>query len=290
MRLYPYDSKPVEYFIHNDASFEKIIDDPYGHKKYLQGATSYFYYNLLAWKDKKQPPCSINLVRDDFYLTGQGLSEFACKIAINYSDGFGRELESKLKTEASWAVSGRTVYNNKGKPCEQYLPYFSNTPVFEAQQEIIDQKLVPPPTVTHYDPLLRVMRVDTPKGFFSKVEFTPWEEKHYDENDTVKDSDYYIRFIKNYPTDPTQQQKDEKDEKDVLDKAAKFYNTPSIAILDNAGHQIRTIENNLGDVNQDAFKDIVKGTSVTAEELFNDLVANGYLETNTVARWNMGDR
>ncbi len=304
MRLYSYDGKPAEYTGQSDASFSAILDDPHGAEKYLQGAISYFYYNLLAWKDQKQPPCSINLVRDDFYHLSQGTSDFACKTIINYSDGFGRTLEIKLKTDPGmayirdtkgrlaldpdnkpvealtddrWIASGRTVYNNKGKPCEQYLPYFSNTPLFETQEEIVDQKLVPPPTVTHYDPLLRVMRVNTPKGFFSKVEFAPWEEKRYDEDDTVKDAEYYINFVKNYPTDPTQEQKDEKD---ALDKAAKFYNTPSISILDNAGNTIHAIDNNLGNVGPNDFKDIVKGTTITPENLFNELITKGYLKTN----------
>lgn len=256
MRLYPFDGDPADYISQNDASFDSVLDNP---EKYLQGATSYFYYNLLAWKDQKQPPCSINLLRNDFYHLPQGTSEFTCKTTINYSDGFGRELESKLATEPGvafirddkrtlvfgpdskpmaaqtndrWIVSGRTVYNNKGKPCEQYLSYFSNTPLFETQREITDQGLVPPPTVIHYDPLLRVIRVDTPKGFFSKVAFTSWEEKSYDEDDTVKDSEFYISFMQNYPPDPTQRQKDEKN---ALDKAAVFYDTPGIKILDSMG-------------------------------------------------------
>jgi RHS repeat-associated protein len=230
MRLYPHDGKPTEYIHHDDATFDATINNP---EKYLQGATSYFYYNLHAWRDQKQPPCAINLIRDDYYHLVQGTSTFACKTSIGYSDGFGRELASKLKTDKGWAVTGRTVYNNKGKPCEQYLPYFSANSIYETQQEIIDQADAQPPTITHYDPLLRVIRVDTAKGFFSKIEFTPWEETTWDENDTVLDSPYYIRFMKNYPATPTQQQQDEKD---ALDKAVVFANTPSGKVLDNVGN------------------------------------------------------
>lgn len=276
VKLYP----PGEYDIRNDATFDVVLNNS---KDYLQGATSYFYYNLLAWKDHKQPPCSIDLVRDDFYLTAQGTSTFSCKTTLSYSDGFGRALESKIQTDEGWNVSGRTVYNNKGKPCEQYLPYSSRTANFETQQEIVDEKEVVPPTVTHYDPLSRIMRVDTPKGFFSKVEFTPWEEKHYDEDDTVKDSAYYIDFMDKYPKPPNQPTQAQEDEKDALIKAAKFYNTPSISILDNAGNPIRAIKNNLGGVSQDMFIDIVKGTSVTPVDLFNELIAKGYLETNATS-------
>ncbi|MGC2236172.1 MAG: SpvB/TcaC N-terminal domain-containing protein [Pyrinomonadaceae bacterium] len=263
MRLYPYNGQAAEYKLPTDATFEKVLDNS---KEYLSGAASFFYYDLFNWKDRRQPSCSIDLVRDDFYQTSEGVSDFSCKTLINYSDGFGRQMESKLKTDSGvsivhdadgklvsgknnkpllaptddrWVVSGRTVYNNKGEPCEQYLPYFTDTPLFEEQQQIVDAKLVPPPSITHYDPLLRVIRIDTPKGFFSKVEFTPWEEKHCDEDDTVKDSTYYIDFMKNYPGKPSQEQIDEKD---ALDKAAVFYDTPAINVLDNLGNAFLNIQ------------------------------------------------
>src|SRR3990172_8493951 len=103
----------------------------------------------------------------------------------------------RLRSVISMGLAERL--NKRWKAAEQYLSYFSNTALYETQKEIVEEKLVPPPTVIHYDPLLREIRVDTPKGFFSKVEFTPWETKHYDENDTVKDSTYYKKFIYNYP-------------------------------------------------------------------------------------------
>ncbi len=270
MRIYPYEGKPAEYKRRlttksgKPVTFDDVLDEL---KYYLQGAASFFYYNLFAWKEHNQPTCAINLLREEYYHTTKSTtSAFSCTTSIAYSDGFGRELETKLKvdpgiaiirdaqgklaldqdnkplqaeTQDRWQVSGRTVYNNKGKPCEQYLPYFSNTPYYETQKEIVDEKLVPPPTVIHYDPLLRVIRTDTPKGFFSRVAFTPWEERHYDEGDTVKDSPYYIDFMKHYPPDPTQAQKDAKD---ALDKAAALYDTPGLNMLDSRGSRFLQIE------------------------------------------------
>lgn len=263
MRLYPYNSQPAEYHLPDDESFDNILDDS---QNFLSGATGFYYYDLLNWKDRNQPVCSINLIRDDFYHTSGGISDFSCKTSVNYSDGFGRELENKLKTDPGssvlhdgegnlirdknnqpvtasvkerWIVSGRTVYNNKGKPCEKYLPYFTDTPLYEDQQQIIDAKLVPPPEIIYYDALLRVVRVDTPKGFFAKVNFTSWETVHRDEDDTVTDSPYYIEFMKNYPANPTQEQIDEKD---ALDKAAAFYDTPTINVLDNLGNTFFNIQ------------------------------------------------
>lgn len=262
MRLYPYAGQPAEYVLQNDATFSQVLTES---EKYLQGASHYFYYNLLAWNNQ-QPACSIDLTRTDFYQQSGSVTAFSCQTTINFSDGFARALETKVKTspglaisrdaagrlefddnhnavevlsEERWMVSGRTVYNNKNEPCEQYLAYFSNTPEFETQAEIYEQHLVPPPTVTHYDPLKRVIRVDSPKGFFSRREFTSWEEKFFDEDDTVTESPYYICFMENYPDNPTKQQQDEKD---ALEKAAVFTNTPEIKTYNNVGHVFQTVQ------------------------------------------------
>ena len=262
MRLYPYQGQAAEYVLQDDASFDQVITEA---EKYLQGASHYFYYNVLAWNNQ-QPACSIDLTRTDFYHRSGIVTDFACQTTINYSDGFARELETKVKTdpglafsrdakdrladdhsqaivavfsEARWVVSGRTVYNNKNEPAEQYLAYFSNTPEYETQAEIIEQHLVPPPTVTHYDPLGRVIRVDSPKGFFSQVEFTSWEEMYFDQDDTVTESPYYQCFMENYPANPSQQQQDEKD---ALDKAAVFANTPDIKRYNNVGNVFQSVQ------------------------------------------------
>jgi YD repeat-containing protein len=312
MTLYPDGNNLAEYQKRTTSSsggpisFDDVVSQP---EYYLQGAGSFFYYDLFTWVREqtfedtgKQPMSTISLLRNDFYhQTNGSISPFSCQVSILYADGTGRALETKLLaeegvaypkdadrrlimengktvlsfTDPRWIVSGRTVYNNKGKPCEQYLPYFSNTPYYESQQELTDQRLVPPPTLTYYDPLLRIIKIVTPKKFFSKVEFTSWEEKHYDEDDTVddiiKDSEY---FIFNYPSKVSQQ------EKDALDIAKRFYNTPTIKVYDVMANPFLTIENNLGAVSSNAFKDIANG-SISSEQLWEELVVKGYLKKQT---------
>lgn len=234
MTLYPDGLTPAEYQWLEGASFEKILAEP---EQYLQGATSYFYYDMDAWKDKKQPASSVNLIRNNYYHAEQPQAGPYCQIQVSYIDGLGRAAEKKKKAgaEVGWLAESRMTYNNKGEPLEKYVPYFTDTPYYLAISEL---ELLPP-TLMHYDPLNRVIRTDNPKGFFTKVLFTAWEERHYDEDDTVKDSEYYINFFNNYPENPTQQQKNEKD---ALDKAAVFFNTPNVKISDNRGAIFRDIQ------------------------------------------------
>lgn len=211
---------------------------------YLQGTANYFYYDLFAWKDRQTPVHAVNLVAEKYATDGR------VQTHITYSDGFGREVQSKMKVEpgkafsvkpdgsveeketsnSRWLSSGRKVYNNKGNPVQEYEPYYIDTHEY-VDNPTLNQFGVS--SVLLYDPLQRVIRVDTPKGFFTKVEFTPWEEKHYDENDTVNDSDYYTDNIDALPGNSGERQ--------ALVKAAEFYNTPDITVVDNLGRTVREV-------------------------------------------------
>jgi RHS repeat-associated protein len=249
MRLYEYGGLPPEYTPRTSAGFNHVLANP---EYYLQGAVEYFYYDTLAWQKgcesgNCQPVNAISLKRDNYYHTPEGVTTFSRNTAIAYNDGGGRDLEKKLKVDApgNWQVSGRTVYNNKGKPCQQFLPFFSDTPYYEDQREVVDEKEVQPPTITHYDPLLRVVRVDTPKGFFSRNLYSPWQVAAYDEDDTVTESAYYKEFMAEWNKDPEHTQR-QIDEKDAMDKAAKFVDTPSTSVMDNQGFMILEIADNGG--------------------------------------------
>lgn len=289
MSLFDDNSGPSEYQLPGNPSFSEVINNP---EKYLQGASSYFYYNLCAWIDSGQPACSIQLVRQNYWHGDTGESAY-CQIHVKYNDGFGRELEAKqcvgsdmastcnktghkhLKVQlknvtARWRVTGKKVYNNKGKIFAEYLPFFSNIAEYAEQKEVAGE---PPPGITHYDPLERAIRVDTSKGFFSKIEFTPWEEVHYDGNDTVIDSEYYRN---NYP------EKLSPDEKDAIDKSIKFYNTPRRKVIDNTGVVFLDIQNNLGNIVQSLFDGVTQYLPVSSEDILNELIQKGYLEPDKV--------
>lgn len=275
------DGDLADYVVVPGATFASVLDEP---GTYLQEASSYYFYDLEAWiRASPQPLASITLRRTRF--VSDGIADASIEIQIDYSDGLGRPLERKLACEPAveggperWLVSDRTVLNGQGRAAQLYLPFYSPAPEYEPQQLLADANLVPPPRIEVRDPLDRVIRVATPQGFFTRTEYRAWRTVQYDEDDTLLDAPYYIDFMAHYPADPTQA---ERDEKAALEKTVPFYNTPTTEILDNAGHAVRRIVSNLGNVPPDAFVEIVSGT-VTSEELWSALIAAGYLETREV--------
>ncbi|GGA44448.1 hypothetical protein [Okeania sp. KiyG1] len=75
-------------------NLEQLMANP---QDYLQSAASYFYYDLFAWKDNNVPVHAVNLIAEDYGNNARILTN------ISYSDGFGRELQSKVKVEGGLA-------------------------------------------------------------------------------------------------------------------------------------------------------------------------------------------
>jgi RHS repeat-associated protein len=273
----------ADYVVAPGATFDSVLADP---TAYLQQAGAYYFYDLHTWsRSAPRPAASIALLRTRF--VSDGVADAPIEISIQYSDSFGRPAEGKRACEPEaaggaerWLASGRTVYDGDGQTAQAYLPFYAPTPDYEPQQALADAGLVPPPRIELRDPIGRAVRVATPKGFFTRAVYGAWQTVQYDEDDTILDAPFYVDFMAHYPEQPTQAQQDEKA---ALDKAAAFYNTPSTAILDNAGRTIRQIRDNLGDVPPDYFAAIVGG-DVTSEQLWSALITAGYLENKAAAR------
>ena len=130
------------------------------------------------------------------------------QVGFAYSDGFGREIQSKVQAEEGpvplrdasgsivlgpdgapqmsaaassprWVGSGWSVFNNKGKPVRQYEPFFTDTHRFE-----FDVRIGVSP-VLFYDPVERVAATFHPNHTWEKVVFDPWRQEAWDVNDTI---------------------------------------------------------------------------------------------------------
>ena len=89
--------------------------------------------------------------------------------------------------------------------------------------------------ITRYDPLSRAIRVDNPNGTSRTVEFDPWRQISFDENDTVLASGWY---------QARQAGRLGPAEADAAAKAAAHAATPSVTDLDTLGRAFRTVVDN----------------------------------------------
>lgn len=199
----------------------------------LEGATSRIIYDIDRFWRCDQPPFAASLIRE-IHQSDLGDNEYPIQINVTYSDGFGREIQTKIQAESGnapkrkqdevllngdiipgklvpengkpdqestdhrWVGKGRTVYNNKGKPVKQYEPFFSNTHLFEEETEMTDTGVTP---VLFYDPLERIVATLHPNHTYEKVVFDPWKQETWDVNDTIQFLDTKDKNIK--LTDPS---------------------------------------------------------------------------------------
>lgn len=194
---------PLSDYQRTSDDLAEAIADPVGA---VQQAASVCYYDAFSWMQPaglRHPVHSGVLLADRY----PGDPEAQVRISLSCSDGFGRALQSKQKVEpglayatdehgnlqledgqpvqveaaARWRVSERVEYNNKGLAVRVYRPYFAdrwryiNDASFR-QSGYHDQQF--------HDPLGRVVRTLTAKGYMRRQTWLPWYSISEDENDT----------------------------------------------------------------------------------------------------------
>lgn len=248
----PYGNEPLEaYRSQPDVSLDEILDAP---GRFLQGAGTYFHYELDTWTAAHLPLRSVSLLREELVHDGEGggARESRIQVAVGYVDGFGRSLQVKERVESGpavapdgrgglvtvdvapphprWRASGHTVYNNKQQVVRQYEPFFSTTHLFQSDGELESFGVT---TVTEYDPLGRPIRVRYPNDTRTRAEHTPWGTTRYDPNDTVRGS-RYEEFREGLD--------DENPEKEALRRAQDHAGTPTHVYVDPLGREVVLLE------------------------------------------------
>lgn len=201
------------------ATIRAFIADPQAEAATLLGkATTRIVYDLDCYKRAGQPPFAATLARETHFEPARD-GQTKIQLSFSFSDGFGREIQKKIQAEAGdapqrqapvplpsgdmrpgelvrdvqgkvveanaprrWVGSGRTVFNNKGKPVKQYEPFFSATHLYESEPDVTDTGVSP---VLFYDPVDRVVATLHPNHSYEKVVFDPWQQTTFDVNDTV---------------------------------------------------------------------------------------------------------
>jgi RHS repeat-associated protein len=202
------------------ARLQAFIVDPHAEAASLLGkATTRILYDLDRYQRVGQPPATATLARETHTHDPEG-DQTKIQISFTYSDGFGREIQKKVQAEAGdapqrqakavsatgdvgpgdllrdaqgrlvqtkslrrWVGTGRTIFNNKGKPVKQYEPFFSITHLYEHEHEMTGTGVSP---ILFYDPVERVVATLHPNHTYEKVVFEAWRQTTYDVNDTIR--------------------------------------------------------------------------------------------------------
>src|SRR5207247_1276829 len=103
--------------------------------------------------------------------------------------------------------------------------------------------------VIYYDAVGRTVRTESPDGSFSRVDFSPWHVRTFDQNDTVRESKWYAD---RNPPDP-----DKPLPRDLITGnplvtlgqraawlAAQHAGTPTLTILDSLAREVVSIAHN----------------------------------------------
>ncbi|MCK4790245.1 MAG: hypothetical protein KAV87_41290 [Desulfobacteraceae bacterium] len=238
----------------------------------LGRATSRIVYDLDRYRRGDGPAVVCTLARETHDADLEPGQQTRIQHSFLYSDGFGREAMSKVQaepgptpmrdpetgrvvvvdgevrmtdtpTDPRWAGTGRTIYDNKGKPIKKYEPFFSDTHGYENETALVQWGVTP---VLRYDPLGRLIRTDNPDGTFSKVEFDPWQQTTWDANDTVLESDWYQERGAPDPEGDEPRGPDAQ-ERRAAHLTAQHADTPGIVHLDTLGRTFLALADNKDD-------------------------------------------
>jgi RHS repeat-associated protein len=269
----------------DDSTVEAHLVNPFlDPHAILQRASTRVVYDLFAFYRTKhqpdpQPAVIYTLIRETHDADLGSGEETNIQHSFRYSDGFGREIQSKFQAEPGpapergadgkiiigpdgapvmtansidhrWASGGWTVFNNKGQPVRKYEPFFSDAQRFE-----FDVRVGVSPIV-FYDPLGRIVAKLHPNHAWEKIRLDPWRQEVWDLNDTVlldpandDDVNHFFLRLPNEDYLPTWfAQRAGGDlgveEQDAANKTAVHAATPSVTHADSLGRAIVSVAQN----------------------------------------------
>jgi len=238
--LNPEPATRSDFFVTSDYSAAQA-------KSLLGNATArhLYYFGEVILNGKtvwgQHPPCAAGIAREQHAAANPNSPVQA---SFEYSDGAGNLLVKKVQAEPGvpgaalrWVAGGKTILNNKGKPVQQYEPYFSRPVVghrYNGEEAEHAEGVTP---VLYYDALGRMIRSEAPDGSYSRVEFSPWQSASYDANDTLLEANNAWFALKSSPAAAPQDQR-------AARLAAGHANTPALTVLDSLGRAVIAVAHN----------------------------------------------
>jgi RHS repeat-associated protein len=226
----------------------------------LGNATSRILYDPWRVSTAHEPIYSAFISRETHVNSPPPSGGALFQVQFTYSDGFGRVIQRKSRTSPGpildqgpslpdrWVATGWTVFNNKGKPVQQFEPFFDSTASFQANMTVGVS------SISVYDPIDRIIAKIRPDHAIEKTVFTTWSQSQYDTNDNLLLSDPRQdpdigHFFSSIPTgdflpswyDARKTGSMGKAEQDTATKTIPHNNTPNQLYLDSMGRVFLTI-------------------------------------------------
>ena len=147
---------------------------------------------VVAWAARPAASCSLMRELHERDRPGGPGIDIPLQVGLEYSDGAGQAFVKKVQAEPEtpggpvrWIANGKTIVNNKGKPVLQYEPYFSADDLGMPDRRFQEPQARGVSPVMFYDAAGRLVRTEFADGTVSRIEFSPWFSRSFDQNDTV---------------------------------------------------------------------------------------------------------
>lgn len=208
----------------------------------LEEPSQTFEYDLFQFQNAALPNYSKVIQRETHAHDANSNEE--TRTDIQFFNGLGKTIQTRAQfdvyqgenqEETKVVVSGQQVVNNKDLVIEQFEPYLDTGFAYQADPSTEGLSRIR----MQYDVLGRNTRVDYEDGTFEKVEFDAWQQKNYDRNDTIQDSQWYAD--RNSP-DPLAANEPTDSEERAAYLAARHHNTPQTIDLDSLGRVYQTTD------------------------------------------------
>ncbi|EPS42087.1 hypothetical protein H072_3881 [Dactylellina haptotyla CBS 200.50] len=151
------------------SASNRVVFDTHRHQRSLAGG--------------KSLPCVQAEISRDFHVSDK--REVQYQVSLSYIDGAGKIFQTtklisynKLTNAQTWRFSDWSDRNSKGVIVRKYQPFVSKSHDFQCRRDS-------PSEILLLDPLDRTVGVIYADHTWTKVEFSPWYQEHFDQGDTV---------------------------------------------------------------------------------------------------------
>nr|WP_282569186.1 SpvB/TcaC N-terminal domain-containing protein [Aliiroseovarius sp. S1339] len=163
-------------------------------------------YDMQRWVNEQRPVRASTTSHTTYHHQNPGVEPRQTLTSHAYADGTGNVIMTKVQAAPGpaqqiaengnlavvdtsalsppalrWVGNGRTIYNNKGAPLRTFEPYFSTTPEFENDPQLVEQG---PSTLNFYDAAGRGIGAFHADGTWVKTSRTAWRSEDWDAADT----------------------------------------------------------------------------------------------------------